>query len=137
MALVERGGGMRSRVIGRVTQKNLRKALNELVNKSAVLLTDELQGNKRLGPAFRGGHHTVCHSRGEYSRGNVHVNSAEAYFALLKRGLRGTFHHVGRQHLGRYLDEFSFRWSHRKVSDGQRTEAAIRLAPGTRLVYSK
>jgi ISXO2-like transposase domain len=53
------------------------------------------------------------------------INSAEAYFALLKRGIMGSFHSVSRQHLGRYCDEFSFRWNHRKTTDGERTIEAI------------
>ncbi|MCH9033491.1 MAG: IS1595 family transposase [Planctomycetes bacterium] len=134
MALVERNGKMRTRVIGRVTKDNLRTALDDIVDKSATLHTDELQAYKKLGPAFKK-HETVCHSKGEYARGDVHCNSAESFFALLKRGIHGTFHAVGKQHLGRYADEFSFRWNHRKVSDGQRTEAALRLAPGCRLTY--
>lgn len=45
------------------------------------------------------------------------------------------FHHVGKQHLYRYADEIAFRWNHRKVSDGERTEGVLKLAPGTRLMY--
>ncbi|NOT01870.1 MAG: IS1595 family transposase [Phycisphaerales bacterium] len=135
MALVERGGKMRTKVIGRVTQKNLKGALDEMVAKSSRLLTDGLQAYVKLGPAFEGGHETVDHSVGEYARGDVHVNSAESYFALLKRGIHGAFHHVGRHHLHRYADEFAFRWNHRTVTDGERTDAALKMAPGTRLVY--
>ena len=69
----------------------------------------------------------------EYARGDVNNNSAESYFALLKRGVHGTFHHVSKRHLKRYCDEFSFRWTHRKASDEERTEAAIRGAEGRRL----
>jgi hypothetical protein len=65
---------------------------------------------------------------------SVHCNTAESFFALLKRGLYGTFHHCGKQHLQRYCDEFSFRWDHRKATDHQRTEAALRAAPGKRLL---
>ena len=135
VALVERDGKMRSRVIGRVTKDNLGAALKDIVDTSATLHTDELQAYTKLGPAFKK-HETVCHSKGEYARGDVHCNSAESFFALLKRGIHGVFHHVGKQHLGRYADEFSFRWNYRKVTDGQRTEAALRLAPGCRLAYS-
>ena len=67
--------------------------------------------------------------------GTVHVNTAESFFALLKRGLIGTFHAVSRHHLHRYVNEFQFRWNHRKVDDGARTVAAIRGAEGKRLYY--
>jgi transposase-like protein len=135
MALVQRNGPMRTRVIGRVTKDNLKGALDDMVDKKARLLTDELQTYKKLGRAFEGGHESVCHSKGEYARGDVHCNAAESYFALLKRGIHGAFHHVSKQHLHRYCDEFAFRWNHRKLTDGQRTRAALQLAPGTRLVY--
>lgn len=134
MALVERGGRMRTKVIGRVTKDNLKAALDQHVDKQARLLTDGLQAYKKLGPAYRG-HESVDHMHGEYARGDVHVNSAESYFALLKRGVHGTFHHVGKHHLHRYCDEFAFRWNHRKTTDGERTKAALRLAPGCRLTY--
>lgn len=67
-------------------------------------------------------------------RGAAHVNSAEGFFSLLKRGINGTFHHVGKKHLGRYLDEFSFRYNTRKASDAERAETAVRGAEGERLM---
>ena len=122
------------RAIGRVTAKNLKANLVEFVSKNATLHTDELQQYKPIARRFKS-HESVNHSEGEYSRDGVHCNTAEAFFALLKRGVHGTFHHVGKQHLQRYRDEFAFRWNHRKTTDAERTEAALRLAPGCRLRY--
>lgn len=136
VALVERNGKMRTKVMKRVTTKNLKAAIDEAVDKDSTLMTDELKQYRKIGRQFRGGHQVVRHSVREYSRGEAHVNSAESFFALLKRGIHGAFHHVGKDHLHRYCDEFCFRWNHRTVTDGQRTEAALRLAPGCRLVYS-
>ena len=98
-------------------------------------MTDDLASYRGLGQIFRGGHGTVKHSTGEYVQGNIHVNSAESFFALLKRGVHGTFHHVSKKHLHRYCDEFGFRWDHRKMTDGERTVAAIRRAEGKQLLY--
>ncbi len=67
----------------------------------------------------------------------LHVNTAESFFALLKRGLVGTFHAVSKRHLHRYVNEFAFRWNHRRVEDGERTVAAIRGAVGKRLMYKQ
>ena len=78
------------------------------------------------------------HSRGEYARGDVTTNTVEGYFSILKRGLIGTFHHVGEQHLHRYVKEFDFRYNHRAalgVSDAERTTAALRGIKGKRLMY--
>ena len=64
-----------------------------------------------------------------------HTNTAESFFALLKRGVYGTFHHVSKQHLHRYCDEFSFRWNGRKLSDVERRTATIQGVRGNRLMY--
>jgi hypothetical protein len=98
-------------------------------------MTDEFSSYRGLGREFKGGHETVNHGDKEYVRGDVHVNTAESFFALLKRGVHGTFHHVSKQHLHRYCDEFGFRWDHRKATDGERTVAAIRQAGGKLLLY--
>lgn len=134
MALIQRNGPMRARVVGRVTKRNLNEALDEFVDKSSRLLTDENQSYKRIGPAFQS-HDTVCHSRGEYSRGDVHVNTCESFFAIFKRGLHGIWHSVSKKHLHRYLSAAEFRFNHRKLEDGERTVLAIRGAEGKRLMY--
>ena len=61
------------------------------------------------------GHSSVNHSADEYVRlgGFAHVNAAESFFSILKRGVYGTFHSVSEQHLQRYVNEFAFRWNHR------------------------
>ena len=73
-------------------------------------------------------HETVDHSAKEYVRGEVHTNTVEGYFSLLKRGVIGTFHQVSKKHLPLYLAEFDHRYNHRKTTDGERTVAALRLA---------
>ncbi|UCE58174.1 MAG: IS1595 family transposase [Phycisphaerales bacterium] len=136
VALIQRDGPMRTRVVRKVNAKTLRKAVDDMVDKtSSRLMTDDLMAYRTIGRTFAGGHKRVRHNMKEYVRGDAHCNTCESYFALLKRGVHATFHHVGKQHLQRYCDEFAFRWNHRKVSDGERTEAALKLAPGARLAY--
>ena len=137
VALVERDGRIRTRVVEHVNAGNLKAAIRENVNPKAAIQTDDLNLYDGIGQEFEGGHQTVNHSQGEYSRGGVNTNTAERFFALLKRGVHGTFHHVCKTHLHRYCDEFSFRWDERKVTDGQRTVEAIKGAEGKRLVYKK
>jgi len=72
---------------------------------------------------------------GIYVRGDIYTNTAESFFALIKRGVYGTFHAVSKKHLHRYISEFEFRWNHRKIDDGERTVAAIKSAEGKRLMY--
>jgi ISXO2-like transposase domain len=82
----------------------------------------------------------VNHSAGEYTRGDVTTNTAESSFAILKRGLYGTFHNVSEFHLQRYANEFDFRWNHRialGIDDIQRTNAALKGISGKRLTYRR
>src|SRR3990167_4060940 len=74
-------------------------AIRENVDKSARIMTDEFPSYVGIGTDFEGGHETVNHGEKEYVRGDAHVNGAESYFALLKRGIHGTFHHVSKKHL--------------------------------------
>jgi hypothetical protein len=83
-------------------------------------------------------HETVNHSAKEYARGDVHCNSAEGYFSIFKRGMRGVYQHCSEKHLHRYLAEFDFRYNHREAlgwNDEARTVAAVRAAEGKRLTY--
>ncbi|HSR66315.1 MAG TPA: IS1595 family transposase [Acidobacteriota bacterium] len=136
LTLVERDGRTTSQTVERVTTDTLGSVLEELADPSAHLMTDELGSYIKPGRGFAA-HSTVRHSAGEYARGEVHVNTAESYFALLKRGIAGAFHHVSRKHLHRYLAEFDFRWNHRKLDDFQRALAALLRTPGKRLMYQK
>ena len=63
------------------------------------------------------------------------TNTAESFFALIKRGIYGTFHAVSKRHLDRYVAEFAFRWNTRKDEDGERVAKAVRAAEGKRLMY--
>lgn len=133
VALVERGGRVRVIAPTHVSAANLRQVIQANVHPSAHLMTDELNPYKKIGQSFAR-HDTVTHSRHEYVRGSVTTNTVEGFFSLLKRGLIGTFHHVSRKHLHRYLSEFEFRYNTRKMDDGERTMRAIRAAEGKRLM---
>ena len=135
LALVERGGRVRATVRTDVTGENLKDLVRRQVDPSARLITDEYVGYKGLGAEFAGGHHTVTHLAGEYVRGDIHTNTIEGYFSLLKRSIVGAYHNVSRKHLGRYCDEVCFRWNHRTLTDAERTAEAIRSCDGKRLLY--
>jgi transposase-like protein len=139
VALVERQGQARVKVVASVTQKNLGAALSECVNPEAVVNTDEHPGYKHPLKHWKE-HPTVNHSRGEYQRQNpdgsrASTNTAESFFSLFKRALIGAWHHISREHLPRYANEFAFRWNTRHDSDGQRLETFARWIEGKRLVY--
>lgn len=135
LGLVQRDGDIRARVIPDVTGKTLRKIIFENVDQRSRLMTDQLFTYRKIGRKFPGGHLTVKHHLNEYVRGDAHVNTAESFFALLKRCVYGTFHAVSKKHLHRYISEFEFRWNTRKVDDSKRVVAAIKGAEGKRLMY--
>ena len=62
-------------------------------------------------------HEKVKHSDGEYVRGEVHTNNIESFWSLIKRGVIGTYHHVSKDYLPLYLNEFSWRFNNRKNSE--------------------
>ncbi len=85
-------------------------------------------------------HHSVNHSINEYVRGDIHTNTIESYFAIMKRGIVGVYHHVSPQHLKRYLAEFDFRYNERtalNVSDVERATKAIAGVVGKRMTYQR
>ncbi len=135
VGMIERGGEVRPVHARRVGGESVRAIVKEHVAKDARLMTDESFIYRGLGSTFEGGHETVMHSVGEYARGEAHTNTIEGFFALLKRGLIGTFHSVSRKHLHRYLAEFQFRYNARAMEDGERTAIAIRKAQFKRLTY--
>lgn len=139
VALVQRQGPVRVKVIASVTQKNLGAALCECVSQEAVVNTDEHPGYKNPLKHWKE-HQTVNHSRGEYQRQNpdgsrASTNTAESFFSLLKRAIIGAWHHISREHLPRYANEFAFRWNTRHDSDGQRLERFVQWIQGKRLTY--
>ncbi len=131
VALVERGGNIRSQVVERVTAENLQRIVRDNVVVCSPVYTDDSMAYVRLAPKFD--HQSVKHSQREYVRGDVHTNTVESAFSLLKRGITGTFHQVSKKHLPLYLAEFDHRFNHRKDTDGARTVEALKCAEGKRL----
>lgn len=133
-SLVQRGGNVRSFTVPNVTAANLKPILRQHVSSDARVMTDEWAGYRGLKNEFAD-HQTVNHSHDEYVRGEASTNTVEGYFSLLKRGLTGTYHHVSRHHLHRYLAEFDFRYNARKDSDAVRNFLALKNVQGKRLMY--
>jgi transposase-like protein len=133
-ALVERGGELRAQKVATVSSQNIKGIIREHVSPSATLMTDQFPVYNGLDQEFAG-HEVVDHGAGEYVNGNAHTNTLEGWFALLKRGVTGTFHHVSEQHLDRYIDEFASRYNRREITDAERTVSALKKVGGKRLKY--
>jgi transposase-like protein len=140
VALVERGGKVRSfhHRPEIVTGRTLKQVIRENVDRTAHIMTDDFGGYHGLKDEFRR-HSTIRHKWRIYARkeGDVLIstNTIEGYFSILKRGINGVYHHVGKQHLYRYLSEFDFRYNSRGIKDGERSLLAIRKVAGRRLTY--
>jgi transposase-like protein len=136
-SLVERGGHVRSHHVPAVNANNLRPIIEAQIDGASIVYTDEGGASKKLGRLFDK-HDSVNHSLGEYVRGDIHTNTIEGYFSILKRGINGVYHHVSQQHLKRYLAEFDFRYNERMalgVNDRARSAKAVKGIVGKRLTY--
>lgn len=133
-SLVERNGKVMSMPVERVTGANLKAIISRNVEKTSTIMTDDFLSYRGLGKEFSS-HQVINHGRKEYVRGNVHTNTVEGYFSILKRGLIGVYHHVGKHHLHRYLSEFDFRYNGRKIDDTERSVLALCGIEGKRLMY--
>ena len=97
-------------------------------------MTDEFPSYRGVSKDFAS-HNVINHGNKEYVRGDVHTNTVEGYFSLLKRGITGVYHHVDSNHLHRYLSEFDFRYNERNVNDAERSITALIGIEGKRLMY--
>jgi transposase-like protein len=133
-SLVERGGNIRSMYLD---DKNVRGALAEHLHDASRLVTDGAQTYKFVMPT-PAQHESVDHSKYEWARGDVHTNTLENFFSIFKRGLIGTYQHMDKKHLSRYLAEFDFRRNNRAklgINDVERTAIALKGIEGKRLTY--
>lgn len=137
VALVERGGEVRSFHVAVADKATVEKIVTDNVHHETILYTDESKLYHGAAGHF-GGHETVKHSIGEYVRGVVHTNTVEGVFSIFKRGMRGIYQHCDEKHLHRYLAEYDFRYNNRIAlgcNDGERTTRAVKNAAGKRLTY--
>lgn len=132
--MLERDGDLRAMHTTNLGGRNIHGLVTQHVAPGSTLMTDEH-------PSFRGldrtyAHHTVNHSAGEYVRDYcLHTNGIESVWALLKRQIIGIHHSVSPKHLGRYVDEMTWRFNRREQQDGDRVNDLIAFASGRRLTY--
>lgn len=132
----EEGTGIvHSMPVRKIDGRTLKGKIRYYVHPSARIITDEWPAYHGLGWSFRGGHDVILHRKRQYVRDDVYTNTAESYFALLKRGIHGIFHHISPKHLQRYLEEVNFKWGLQEMKDGLRLEIVISSSLGRRLSY--
>jgi transposase-like protein len=132
LSLVERGGNIRSMFLD---HRSVMTHVYKHVHEQSRLVTDKAAHYKNP-PVEK--HESVDHSKFEWARGDVHTNTLEGFFSIFKRGMIGTYQHVEKKHLDRYLAEFDFRQNNRArlgIDDTQRAAIALQGVKGKRLTY--
>jgi len=134
LGMRERGGRTRATPIEATDSDVIHDEIREHVEPGSAIHTDEFA-------AYRGidgfTHEAVNHGAGEFVRGDVTTNSIESFFAVFKRGVYGTFHHISPKHTHRYVDEFAFRLNEGNVKrhTTQRINSFVDGTAGKRLTY--
>lgn len=114
----ERSGDVRLSAMPLVTAGRLGRFIRDRVKKGSDLYTDELPAYGPVGKQYN--HETVNHKRKEYVRGDVHTNSIESVWAIIKRAHKGTYHWWSKKYMHLYLAEFEVRFNMRGRTMGQR-----------------
>ena len=139
VALVERGGSVRSFHVDRANKATVADIVATNINRETVLYTDESPLYPEVAKQFAA-HDTVRHSADEYVRGEVYTNTVEGVFSIFKRGMKGVYQHCSEKHLHRYLAEFDFRYNSRVAlgtDDPERAALATKGIVGKRLTYRR
>jgi transposase-like protein len=111
--MVERGGSVETYTVPNVRRETIMPFVDANVARTASVYTDEMHAYKAL-PAMGYSHSTVPHAEKIYVLGNVHTNTIEGFWSLVKNGIRGVYHAVSSKYLQSYLDEYTFRYNNRK-----------------------
>jgi transposase-like protein len=134
LGMVERGGKVRTFAVPTRRKHELQRHLRENVQAGSALFSDALKSYDGLSADFQ---HAVIDHAVEYVNGNVHTNTMENFWSLVKRQLHGTYISVEPYHLFRYLDEQSMRYNMRKMTDAERFSHVCSQVAGRRLTWQK
>jgi transposase-like protein len=134
----QKGGRTKAQVVAETDAATLQPLIHRNVRAGSTVHTDEHGGYRGLGGLFYK-HETIKHSAGEYVRDGVSTNDIESVWAVLKRGLHGVYHHASPKHLGRYVDEFTFRLNDGNVKRHtlDRLHSLVRNTNGRRITYKE
>lgn len=134
----ERGGNTVAQVTDSIGGLALREAIRKNVQVGSRVISDGAPSYQRLSrEGFT--HESVNHVGGEYVRGDAHTNSIESVWAVMKRGMHGVYHHADRKHMGRYVNEFTFRLNQGNVArhTTERLDSFVDAIKGKRLTFAR
>lgn len=133
LGILERDGKVYAVPVKDTKAQTILPIMVDKVVAGGTVYTDEYRAYSTLHKNFN--HEFVRHSANEYVSGNVHTNNIENFWSLLKRGLDGIYHHVSDKHLGRYVNEFTFRYNNRSLSEGSKFDVALANGTTKRIDY--
>lgn len=134
VGVLERGGRVVALPVNSTDRETLHGIIHASVQKGATVYTDDHRSYLGMTGYT---HESVCHSVGEYVRNQAHTNSVESFWALLKRGYNGIYHHMSAKHLHRYVNEFSFRHNTAQVGTMDFIGMTVEKMINRRLTYKE
>jgi transposase-like protein len=124
--MIERGGDVKALRVNDAKANTLISEINKSIQQGSIVMTDEHKGYNSIS-GFKYNHRTVNHSVSEYVKDGfvntreggfkkfkVHTNTIEGFWATLKRGIKGNFHHISKKYLQDYVNEFAYRYNNRE-----------------------
>lgn len=136
LGMMERGGKVRTIIANELDGATLQPVLKYYISKDARVFTDYFGAYKGIDSHFKE-HSKTNHKAGEYVRGEVHTNSLEGYWSLVKRNISGIYHYVSPKHLFRYCAEFDFRYNNRALNTPEKFNIALAQSIDRRLRYKE
>lgn len=134
LGMVERNGKLKAKKVDNTKAETLSKEIIDNVKEGTTLYTDEFTSYKSLQRVYD--HQFVKHSNHQYVKGNVHTNTIESFWAILKRGIFGVYHFTSKKHLQLYVDEFVFRYNSRTNTESVRFNLLLSNTEN-RITYKK
>ena len=135
LGILQRDGKVFAVPVVNTAAQTILPIIAEKVEAGTTVYTDEHHPYKVLNGRYI--HGVVQHSAAQYVDGKVHTNSIESFWALFKRGIIGIYHHTSNKHLYLYVNEFTFRFNNRKLSEGSRFDVLLANTNNKHLTYKK
>ena len=117
--MVQRKGRVVAVTVKHVERATIMPRIAERVLPASTVYTDEYPVYNSLGPINRYRHHRIPHAEKVYVSGDVHTNTIEGFWSLVKRGVGGVYHSVSKKHLQGYLNEYAWRYNQRHEARGR------------------
>jgi transposase-like protein len=126
VGVVQRGGKVTAFVTPNVARATVMPIIQAKVLPRTMVYTDEYKIYNRL-PENGYGHRRIAHAEKVYVVGDIHTNTIEGFWSLMKNGIRGVYHSVSTHHLQSYVNEYAFRYNHRRDTEPMFTTMMLRV----------